>query len=400
MNFTSILSIKLFRSLSGLLLVILLIFSVPVLAQTAPKYSNEFLAIGVGARGLAMAGTPVSFTDDVTAAYWNPAGLLRSKDQYELSLMHVSYFGGIANYDYGGFSTAIDSTNRIAFSVIRFGIDDIPDTRFLIDENGNVDYNNVGSFAEASYAFMFSYARSMSLKIKEREATEQKEYRAERKYPIYLGANAKVVHRSAGIFATSWGFGIDIGMQTQIKNWQIGIMGRDITGTYNAYSFNSDAVRETFSRTGNEIPTNSLEVTLPRLSLGVSYPWRTKNKQFGALGSVGVETTFDGKRNTVIKSDFASVAPTFGVELDYKNTVYLRGGIGNFQQVTDFDRSKSWTYQPNFGVGIVVKQFVIDYAITNAFDQSVVPYSHVFSLRFLFNQQQINSLKVSSKKGQ
>ena len=368
-----------------------------VVAQTASKYSNEFLAIGVGARGLAMSGTPVSFTNDVTAAYWNPAGLLRSKEQYELSLMHVSYFGGIANYDYGGFSAAIDSSNRIAFSVIRFGIDDIPDTRFLIDENGNVDYNNVGSFAEASYAFMFSYARAMSLKIKEREATDEKKYRAEKKYPIYLGANAKVVHRSAGIFATSWGFGIDVGIQTQIKNWQIGIMGRDITGTYNAYSFNSDAVRDVFSRTNNEIPTNSLEVTLPRLTLGASYPWRTKDSQFGVMGSAGLETTFDGRRNTVIKTNFASVAPTFGVELDYKNIVYLRGGLGNFQQVTDFDRSKSWTYQPNFGVGIVVKQFVIDYAITNAFDQSVVPYSHVFSLRFLFNQQQINSLKAASK---
>lgn len=380
--------------------VVLLLIPSLTFAQTAPKYSNEFLAIGVGARGLAMAGTPVSFTNDVTAAYWNPAGLLRSKEQYELSLMHVSYFGGIANYDYAGFSAAIDSSSRIAFSVIRFGIDDIPDTRFLIDENGNVDYNNVGSFAEASYAFMFSYARAMSLKIKEREATETQEYREEKKYPIYLGANAKIIHRSAGIFATSWGFGIDVGMQTQIKNWQIGIMGRDITGTYNAYSFNSDAVRTTFSNTGNEIPTNSLEVTLPRLTLGASYPWRTKNNQFGVMGSMGLETTFDGKRNTVIKSDFASIAPTFGVEIDYKNTVYLRGGVGNFQQITDFDRTKTWTYQPNFGVGIVVKQFIIDYAITNAFDQSVVPYSNVFSLRFLFNQQQVNSLKTSSKKGQ
>lgn len=392
MNFISTFYIKLYSAIIALITIVSF-FPFCLQAQNATKYSNEFLAIGVGARGLAMSGTPVSFTDDVTAAYWNPAGLLRSKEQYELSLMHVSYYGGIANYDYGGFSAAIDSTNRVAFSVIRFGIDDIPDTRFLIDENGNVDYNNVGSFAEASYAFMFSYARAMNLKIKEREATEEKEYRPEQKLPIYLGANAKVIHRSAGIFATSWGFGLDVGVQTQIKNWQIGIMGRDITGTYNAYSFNSDAVRETFTRTGNEIPTNSVEVTLPRLTLGASYPWRTKNQQFGVLGSLGLETTFDGKRNTFIRTDFASVAPTFGVELDYKNMVYLRAGLGNFQQVTDFDDTKTWTYQPNFGVGIVIKQFVIDYAITNAFDDSVVPFSHVFSLRFMFNRQQINALK-------
>lgn len=361
--------------------------------SNTPKYSNEFLAIGVGARGLAMAGTSVSFTDDVTSAYWNPAGLLRTREQYELSLMHVSYFGGIANYDYGGFTAALDSNNRIAISVIRFGIDDIPDTRFLIDENGNVDYNNVGSFAEASYAFLFSYARGINLNIKEREATEENTYRPAQTIPIRLGANAKVIHRRAGIFATAWGFGIDVGAQVEYKGFQFGLMGRDITGTYNAYSFNTDAVREVFTQTGNEIPVNSTEITLPRLMLGLARRFETKNQQFGVLTSLGLETTFDGKRNTLIKSDFASVSPALGVELDYKKLIFLRGGIGNFQQITEIDRSQSWTYQPNFGIGLQLKQVVIDYAITNAVDQSVVPYSHVFSVRFLFNQQQLNSLK-------
>jgi hypothetical protein len=40
-------------------------------AQTA-KYSNEFLSLGVGAKGLSMANALVSITDDVHAAYWNP----------------------------------------------------------------------------------------------------------------------------------------------------------------------------------------------------------------------------------------------------------------------------------------------------------------------------------------
>ena len=43
------------------------------------KYSNEFLNIGAGAKGLAMGGAQVATTTDATAGYWNPAGLSHLK---------------------------------------------------------------------------------------------------------------------------------------------------------------------------------------------------------------------------------------------------------------------------------------------------------------------------------
>ena len=39
------------------------------------KYSNEFLNIGAGARGLAMGNAQVASVEDATSGYWNPAGL-------------------------------------------------------------------------------------------------------------------------------------------------------------------------------------------------------------------------------------------------------------------------------------------------------------------------------------
>jgi hypothetical protein len=57
-------------------------------AQVA-KYSNEFLSLGIGARGLALSNTMTSLTDDVTAAYWNPAGLVRMQRPYQLAAMHA-----------------------------------------------------------------------------------------------------------------------------------------------------------------------------------------------------------------------------------------------------------------------------------------------------------------------
>ena len=63
---------------------------------TAPKYSNEFLNIGVGARALGMSNVQTASVNDVTSAYWNPAGLLNMKSKYEVALMHSEYFAGIA----------------------------------------------------------------------------------------------------------------------------------------------------------------------------------------------------------------------------------------------------------------------------------------------------------------
>lgn len=367
-------------------------FPLLVFAQnTTPKYSNEFLAIGVGARALAMANTQVAISDDVTAGYWNPAGLLNIEDKYQVSVMHAAYFGGIANYDYLGFSTAINEDNRIGISLIRFGIDDIPDTRFLIDENGGINYDRIGSFSEASYAFLFSYARKIDISYKKKDKTTGTTFTHD--LPLRLGANFKIIRRTAGEFANAWGFGLDIGLQTEIKGWKLGLMGRDITTTFNAWSFNEETFADIFAATNNVIPTSSTELTLPRILLGVGRTVYQKNN-FSVLVNLGLENTFDGKRNTLIKTNLLSISPSMGTELAYKNKVFVRGGLGNFQQITDFQGSTTTVLQPNFGLGVKMKGFTLDYALTNIGEQGDVPFSHVFSLRLAFNDTDLKFMKA------
>ena len=66
------------RKLTALLLGIALI---PAIASAQfRKYSNEFLNIGAGARGLAMGSAQVASVEDGTAGYWNPAGLAGVKE--------------------------------------------------------------------------------------------------------------------------------------------------------------------------------------------------------------------------------------------------------------------------------------------------------------------------------
>ena len=49
------------------------------------------------------------------------------------------------------------------------------------------------------------------------------------------------------------------------NDWTFALMARDITTTFNAWSYNfTDAEEEIFLQTNNEIPQNSLELTLPK----------------------------------------------------------------------------------------------------------------------------------------
>lgn len=337
--------------------------------SNTPKYSNEFLAIGVNARALGMASAFTSVANDVSAGYWNPSGLTQLEYKYDVSLMHAQYFAGIANYDYLGFATQIDSVSTLGLSVIRFGIDDIPDTRYLYDANGALNYDNIQFFSASDYAFLFSYAR----KIKALGGLD-------------VGGNAKIIYRHAGDFATAWGYGLDLSVSKSLKRFNLALMLRDITGTYNSWSHNTELIADIYTKTDNIIPENSIEITLPRAILGTSYTFDIL-KKFSLLLAMDLEMTIDGKRNTLIKSNTVSVDPKFGLEAGYLSTIFLRFGAGQFQEIQNFDRSTTTVYQPNFGVGVKLKNFMIDYALTDIGDQAETPYSHVISLKFGFDDK-------------
>src|SRR5213075_423349 len=87
------------RSLASFFLLFAIL---PTLAYTAAraKYAGEFIAIGVGGRAFGLGGAYVAVANDVTAGYWNPAGLSRL-NYPQFTLMHDEQFGGLINYDYG-----------------------------------------------------------------------------------------------------------------------------------------------------------------------------------------------------------------------------------------------------------------------------------------------------------
>lgn len=335
-------------------------------AQTTRKYSNEFMNIGVDAAALGMSNAVVSQTSDVNSGYWNPAGLVHLEDT-QLALMHSSYFANIANYNYIAFGMPLDKQSAIGVSLIRFGVDDILDTTQLIDDQGTINYDRISTFSTADYGLTFSYARKLPLD------------------GLNFGVNAKIIRRIIGDFASSWGFGLDAGVQFETdSDWKFGIMARDISTTYNAWSINEDKfdqISGAIDGENQELPETT-EITIPKLQLGVSKKW-TINYDYTILGAVNLNARFE-ENNDVFSTSFASINPALGFEFGYADLVFLRSGFGNFQNEIQLDNSENLTFQPNFGVGFKYKGIQIDYAFTDIGDQSAALYSNVFSLKIDF----------------
>jgi hypothetical protein len=336
------------------------------------KYSNEFLNIGAGARGLAMGSAQVASVNDGTAGYWNPAGLTGVKDYANANLMHAEYFAGIGKYDYVNLAIPVAGNKRtIGITGLRFAVDQIANTLFLVEPDGSINYDNVTDFSAADYAFIFSLAQ----KLKESENQN-----------IQFGVNAKIIHHSVGKFAKAWGFGLDAGLQIQSNKWLFGFVGRDFTTTFNAWSFSfTDREKEVLYLTNNEIPVKSSELTAPSLVAGVARDF-TLSKKASLMAEANVDITFDGKRNTVISSNPISVDPKLGLELAINKVFFFRAGVKNFQKTIDdgdsTNQKKVWIYQPSAGAGFRIQNVRIDYALTNLANQSNPLFTHVFSLQF------------------
>lgn len=351
---------------------LVLVLLLACLGIKAQKYSNEFLNIGVGARALGMSNANVTSAQGAYAGYWNPAGLLSQKSNIDIGLMHAEYFAGIAKYDFLGATKRIDSNSVVGISLLRFGVDNIPNTLDLVDANGNIDYNRISKFNAVDFAALLSYARRIP-KLK----------------GLDLGGNFKIIRRKLGEFGSAWGFGLDAGVKYNYNKWKLAAMARDITGTFNAWSFNfSQKDVNTLIKTGNKVPTSSLEITSPKLIFGIAREFNFWKNRISVLGEVNMINTFDGQRNTVINSELWSMEPAFGLELGYKGFVFLRGGLGNIQkQLNDRATLYITTVQPNIGVGVKYEIFTLDYALTDIGDRSASLYSNIFSLKIALNNK-------------
>lgn len=336
-------------------------------AQVIRKYSNEFLNIGAGARGLAMGGAVISNQDDVYSPMWNPAGLNAIDKDWQVAAMHAEYFESIAKYDYIGFAKPLENNGGvIGFSIVRLGVDNILNTTQMIDPEGNIDYDKITSFSQADYAGIISYA-----------------FHPNGNHKLDIGANAKIVYRSVGKFASGYGFGFDIGaIYRTDTGWNVGAMLRDATTTVNFWTINQSALSTVVNgEEFNPAPKDKMEITMPKLNAGISRNFEI-NRDLELLPEAGVNIDF-AKTASLISTDFASITPYAGAELKFQNMIFVRVGLNRFQSITDIeDLKRKVSFQPSAGVGIKYRGLTLDYAITNSGIGGSNFYSNFFSLKF------------------
>lgn len=285
------------------------------------KYAGEFISLGVGGRALALGGAYVALANDVTAGYWNPAGLARI-NYPQIALMHDEQFGSLVNHDYGAVAFPMGTSSSIGVSLIRLGVDDIPDTRNAgVDINGNLTYDplqfsridpdRVTYFNAADYALYVTYAQRHS-------------------DDFSYGANVKLIRRDLGD-ASATGIGFDVGVwYTPFERLVLGANVQDITTTFLAWS------------------TGRNELISPTMKVGSAYFIDLLGGRFAP--AVDVDIRFEGRKY----SSMAHLGPMSldlhaGLEFQFRELIALRAGYSDVKQLT-------------MGAGVHLPKLNIDYS--------------------------------------
>ncbi len=308
------------------------------------KYAGEFIAIGIGGRALGLGGAYVALANDVTAGYWNPAGL--STMMYpQVSLMHDERFDGSVNYDYAAVALPVGASATFAVSAIRLGVDNIPDDREAwVDANHNglpdgdeINYSKIHFYNAADWALYFSYAK---------RGSERFSY----------GANVKLIREVLGDTSAT-GIGFDLaGRYLLADRLVLGANVQDVTTTLVAWN---DGTNELIS---------------PTLKIGSVYLIDAFGGRFAP--AVDVDIRFENRRSAsnahlgAVSFDFHS-----GIEFDFHDVVALRAGYSDIGSL-------------NVGTGIHLPKFNIDYSFAKLDATDQIGNTHRISLTFTLEAEQ------------
>ncbi len=116
--------------------------------------SYQFLKIGADARGAAMGEAIIAVTNDVSALYWNPAGLTNSTSNQAV-FSHTEWLVDL-QHEFFGISYALGGNDFVGFSFTSLHTDPMPITTEY-QPTGNGNYFNFSDIAIGA-----TYARKMT----------------------------------------------------------------------------------------------------------------------------------------------------------------------------------------------------------------------------------------------
>ena len=338
--------------------------------QRIAKYGADFLAGGVDARALGMGGAYVSLANEVSAGYWNPAGL--SHLQYpEISYMHVERFSGAVTFDYGAVALPVSEQSTVAISGFRSGVNDIVNTLEAWNPDRGVPIGNPENrftyFSAADWALYVSYSRRLSDRLT-------------------LGVNFKGIRRSIGDFAQAWGYSVDVAAQYRAGPYRFGAVIRDVSTMLQSWSVNPEAfevncidpvTQEPFDACLNpetdttytsnaaryeavfdqRMPSGGTALVLPVARFGGGAVWPVGDGHQVTVG-LDVDVAVDGQRAFVPNIGDVSFHPRLGAAFSYKGVAELRAGLQRLQ----YGNGIGLDLTPSVGAGLDLKQVSLDFS--------------------------------------
>lgn len=275
------------------------------------KYTLDFLSTGVGARALGMGGAFTSIANDVTAGYWNPAGLIKVPFP-QVILMHDSRYSDVVSYNYGAVTVPLNKAESVALSAFVLSVNGIPNTTGAFNETTErIDVSKVTYFGATDAALFGSYSRRISDRFS-------------------YGANVKFIRESIGsTYGT--GIGFDLGVLfTPTENLSLGGEVQNATTTIVTWT------------------TGTTELSYPVVIVGASYKFNVGKFKF--LPAFDAVVNMDNiRKSSMLHVGFFSADIRTGAEVTYENVVALRAGYNEVRQFT-------------IGAGLYLPKLEIDYS--------------------------------------
>ncbi len=254
----------------------------------------NFLKIGVGSRGEAMAGAYVAQVDDITSLYWNIAGLARMTKS-EVAIARTDWILDISHV-FVGAGIPLGSFGTLAMSVYSLTMGDMEQTTAQQPDGTGV------TFGASDFAIGLAYARSLTDRFS-------------------VGVHVKYIRESISSMAAN-AVALDVGTQ-YVTNFRGLTIGMNISnfGTKMRMEGREQLVRVDIDPSLGANP----DVTPARLET-VGWPLPLSFR----LGVSMDILESDNYRLTgnLDYNDPRDVNPetAFGVEYTYRNFLYLRGG--------------------------------------------------------------------------
>lgn len=308
-------------------ILLVLVLFVSIFSQGG-KYAGDFLDQGIGVRALSLGQAYSAAAKDISALYYNPAGLsmINARQGY---LQYTDLYGGLAYQHFIGYNHPLFSGWAIGAGWMRVGVDDIQKSEInpslletLIEDNTPLYDYITGSFSNANDVFYLSVAKNNTFLMD--LGWDYFEMPVE----TPIGVTFKYLNQSIDNFSGS-AIGFDIGgmirfklndflNQTWMGNFTYSFTAKDIAGTLIKW--------DTENQTEDEIPMHFYH------GLEITQPMQIINSEVTLLYMY--DSKYDGNHNLGFEIEYDQL---FAARIGYHDgRVSFGGGLRYWKMALDY----------------------------------------------------------------